>query len=507
MENEENCKTRITEEFVNEEQMRILQARLSDIPKVTRKNEKENIKCYLCKNEIENKKFAHSHSIPKFILKHIAFVNEFQEEDYEVKTLYNERNLDNTPRKESINTAGIFENICINCEKILFRNYEKFLEDYEKYLNDKNKNIPNDDILSEINLKIYLKEIYELEKALCKDVGLDTIKEKIMEDEAIKRNINEEIIKKIIASISTSEFYVSQEKKWKSLKEKLDKTVDKNLKICNQKIENKSNSKEKKLLDNLRKRKEILNKYKRENINYNNFSYICHIINLNYRVPLAIQCLLDLQEVITIMKVLDLDTHKIMESIKDRESFIPVSVCIFPLKSTTRIFLFSENDNEIFKIFKQEFENIEQNIQLKVINYMVIKTTNTYCYSPLIDSLTEDEIKKIIMNDEEGRMNRDEIDGAKINKEIEETPNLLSEEYSIKELNLIIKFIKGGFILEMRKAKAIIESKNLKLRKIGEDSKTIEKLFLNYTDKYEKIDLDWNNEVGKEIWYNDEEKK
>ena len=28
----------------------------------------------------------------------------------------------------------------------------------------------------------------------------------------------------------------------------------------------------------------------------------------------------------------------------------------------------------------------------------------------------------------------------------------------------------------------------------------IEKLFLNYTDKYEKIDLDWDNEVGKEIW-------
>lgn len=34
----------------------------------------------------------------------------------------------------------------------------------------------------------------------------------------------------------------------------------------------------------------------------------------------------------------------------------------------------------------------------------------------------------------------------------------------------------------------------------------IEKLFLNYTDKYEKINLDWDNEVGKEIWYNYEEK-
>ena len=60
--------------------------------------------------------------------------------------------------------------------------------------------------------------------------------------------------------------------------------------------------------------------------------------------------------------------------------------------------------------------------------------------------------------------------------------------------------------MEIRNQKAIIESRNLKLRKIGEDSKTIEKLFLNYTDKYEKINLNWDNEVGKEIWYNDEEK-
>ncbi|WP_315514331.1 hypothetical protein [Leptotrichia wadei] len=32
----------------------------------------------------------------------------------------------------------------------------------------------------------------------------------------------------------------------------------------------------------------------------------------------------------------------------------------------------------------------------------------------------------------------------------------------------------------------------------------IEKLFSNYKREYEKINLDWDNEVGKEIWYNDE---
>ena len=33
------------------------------------------------------------------------------------------------------------------------------------------------------------------------------------------------------------------------------------------------------------------------------------------------------------------------------------------------------------------------------------------------------------------------------------------------------------------------------------------KLFLNYKGEYEKIDLGWDNEVGKEIWYKDESEK
>ena len=49
--------------------------------------------------------------------------------------------------------------------------------------------------------------------------------------------------------------------------------------------------------------------------------------------------------------------------------------------------------------------------------------------------------------------------------------------------------------------------KDLKIIQVdNKELGNIEKLFLNYTDKYEKINLNWDNEVGKEIWYNDEEK-
>ena len=35
----------------------------------------------------------------------------------------------------------------------------------------------------------------------------------------------------------------------------------------------------------------------------------------------------------------------------------------------------------------------------------------------------------------------------------------------------------------------------------------IEKLFSSYKGEYEKINLDWDNEVGKEIWYNNKIEK
>ena len=51
----------------------------------------------------------------------------------------------------------------------------------------------------------------------------------------------------------------------------------------------------------------------------------------------------------------------------------------------------------------------------------------------------------------------------------------------------------------------MIENLASEIGKLEErELRNIEKLFLNYKGEYEKIDLDWDDEVGKEIWYNDE---
>ena len=62
--------------------------------------------------------------------------------------------------------------------------------------------------------------------------------------------------------------------------------------------------------------------------------------------------------------------------------------------------------------------------------------------------------------------------------------------------------------LKVNDSISIEEGENcLKIKKVEEKLSNIEKLFLNYEGEYEKIDLDWDNEVGKESWYNDEKEK
>lgn len=49
--------------------------------------------------------------------------------------------------------------------------------------------------------------------------------------------------------------------------------------------------------------------------------------------------------------------------------------------------------------------------------------------------------------------------------------------------------------------------KKVEIKQTDKELRDIEKLFLNYKGEYEKRNLDWDNEVGKEIWYNDESEK
>jgi len=48
----------------------------------------------------------------------------------------------------------------------------------------------------------------------------------------------------------------------------------------------------------------------------------------------------------------------------------------------------------------------------------------------------------------------------------------------------------------------IIEEKDnhIELKKIETEKVSLEKLFKNYDEEYEKINFDWDNKVGKEIW-------
>ena len=54
--------------------------------------------------------------------------------------------------------------------------------------------------------------------------------------------------------------------------------------------------------------------------------------------------------------------------------------------------------------------------------------------------------------------------------------------------------------LKVNDSISIEEGENcLKIKKVEEKLSNIDKLFLNYDGEYEKIDLNWDNEVGKEV--------
>ena len=58
-----------------------------------------------------------------------------------------------------------------------------------------------------------------------------------------------------------------------------------------------------------------------------------------------------------------------------------------------------------------------------------------------------------------------------------------------------------------RERKQVITIKILGKEQMNKKMSNIEKLFSNYKREYEKINLDWYNEVGKEIRYNNKIKK
>ena len=74
----------------------------------------------------------------------------------------------------------------------------------------------------------------------------------------------------------------------------------------------------------------------------------------------------------------------------------------------------------------------------------------------------------------------------------------------MKSINVLLASVFLAFSASLQAQIDTLSSKTLlmkgKIKKVEEKLSNIDKLFLNYDGEYEKIDLDWDNEVGKEVW-------
>lgn len=161
--------------------------------------------------------------------------------------------------------------------------------------------------------------------------------------------------------------------------------------------------------------------------------HIYTYINLPYRIPIAFQG--------SIALICDLEGNVINNIYNHNEDYEikNVYLCVFPFKSKSIIMFFIENGNKRYSSFFKQFKKLSLPEQLKVINYIIFAYTEDFFMSP---KLSEDTITKLTKAASKSAdlvsLNpfAKGIDTATEHfsfSEINSIPNILSEEYQIKE--------------------------------------------------------------------------
>ena len=163
-------------------------------------------------------------------------------------------------------------------------------------------------------------------------------------------------------------------------------------------------------------------------------------IYLQYTVPVAFQGCLAL--------AFDMENCLINDLYYQKEEY-RIQIChlaIFPLSGSTRILFFVDRQNKRYNNFIKQVSNLDENEQLKLINYILFLYTEDMFLSPLIDNITLKELKDVAKKNLPmqfgllGKKNLLAYSRYMLKKDYVLTdynniPNLLSEKFSMKKLN------------------------------------------------------------------------
>ncbi|MDR0917744.1 MAG: hypothetical protein LBM93_00615 [Oscillospiraceae bacterium] len=322
--------------------------------------------------------FCNSHSIPRFILKNISDNGMIHTPAWFIK------NIPFVDKEVGINKTGVFKIICKECDSKVFTDYEN---------EDNYKSIPTQIMLSQIALKNSLKQISkkQLESQLHQEIppplNISSIEE--MPLEPILQYMFAQFITDIL---DTSEAIDDYDYAQEFLK--------------------------------------ILSKS-------NDYRYhIGYSIKLDYVVPYAFQSQIML-------------THDLYGSIINRNYDMSpeyriqnIDICVFPLKETSQIFIFTRSDFTRYSKFYEQLNKLSQKDALSIINYIILVFSEEVYFNPNINlKLSEEkelsdciakvaeiiDIRSVSPNEvEKNHMNRFSFSNHK------NIPNLLSLEFQIK---------------------------------------------------------------------------
>lgn len=317
---------------------------------------------------------CNSHSIPRFCLENIGTLGMVAGINSILELP--EMGVTAGKRELGVNESGTFNLICRECDNEIFQEYEN-PDNYKKGIE------PSSKMVAQIALKNYLKVIH-------------------------KRKTEIEIFKNSLAMINNNFEYgylLDIELREKMRVSKLD-------------------------LQNYEEEYDCVKKYLEKG--KGDGFYLFYYRLLDYVAPIAIQS--------PVAVIVDFDGTSVNDIYNKNPQYLmsDLHICVFPLKEHTAVLLFVKNSDKRYRRFRKQFNKLDENSKLGVINYIIFLYCEDYYMANSIKYKMDIGVFKEIANLTSNIWDTKPIDTSNLDlnafnlSKWNSIPNLLSEEHKLR---------------------------------------------------------------------------
>lgn len=172
--------------------------------------------------------------------------------------------------------------------------------------------------------------------------------------------------------------------------------------------------------------------------NWENEYYIIFFKKLDYVVPIAYQS--------NIALICDIEGNIINDIYNTDEKYKiqDIQLCIFPLKDSSIILLFMDNNNKRYSKFNKQFKRLDDEEKLELLNYIIFKYSEDIFFSKKIEETmtSSEELKRVIRSTADITCSTYNLLGEKINYD-----KAVREEFNLNNKKDIPNFLSKKFAL------------------------------------------------------------